>query len=47
MKFVSIIEAKYLDEYKIFLKFDDGVQGVVDFAGYLDGETFSPLKNKD
>ena len=42
-----MIGAEYQDDYKISLKFNDGVIGVVDLNKYLDGEIFEPLKNQE
>ena len=47
MELVSVINAKYKQDFKIFLKFNDGLTGTVNLIPYLDGEVFEPLKNKD
>lgn len=47
MKLITVIDAEYKHDYKISLKFNDGVNGVVDLEKYLDGEVFEPLKNLD
>jgi len=39
-------EAKYQGEYRIWLKFADGVEGEVDLANELWGEMFESLKDK-
>ena len=39
-----IIEAKYLKDYKIWIKFEDGKNGVLDFSNEFDGPIFLPLK---
>jgi hypothetical protein len=39
-------EAKYLGDYRIWLKFTDGVEGEVDLESELWGEVFQPLKDK-
>lgn len=39
-------EAKYQGDYRIWLKFADGVEGEVDLKNELWGEMFEPLKNK-
>jgi hypothetical protein len=38
--------AKYLGDYRIWLKFTDGVEGEVDLESELWGEMFQPLKDK-
>ena len=42
---VHIVEAEYVGDYRIWLRFDDGVEGEVDFAGDLGGPVFQPLRN--
>lgn len=39
-------EAKYRSDYRIWLKFSDGVEGEVDLESELWGEMFEPLKDK-
>ena len=39
-------EAKYKCDYRIWLKFADGVEGEVDLESELWGEMFEPLKDK-
>jgi hypothetical protein len=41
----SVKEAKYINNYKVWLKFHDNKQGEVDLSGYLSGEIFQPLKS--
>ncbi len=43
---VHVGEAKYLHDYVIWLRFNDGAEGEIDLQGELDGEMFAPLKNK-
>ncbi len=38
--------AKYIEDYKIWVAFDDNSQGIVDLSRHLKGEIFKPLKNK-
>lgn len=47
MKAIWIIEAKYLNEFRIYLKFSDGVEGTVDLFKILKGPVFEPLKEKE
>jgi hypothetical protein len=42
---VRVIEARYLGEYRVWLRFDDGLAGEVDLAGALRGPVFEPLKD--
>ncbi len=43
--FIEVIKANYLNGYKIFLEFNDGVSKTVDLENELNGEVFQPLKN--
>jgi len=39
-------KAEYLGDYRVWLKFTDGVEGEVDLESELWGEVFQPLKDK-
>ena len=41
-----IAEAKYAGEYRIWLRFADGVEGEIDLEPELRGEMLEPLKDK-
>jgi hypothetical protein len=41
----TVIRAEYRGEYTICLTFNDGVQSTVDFAQWLHGPVFEPLKD--
>lgn len=41
---VSVVEARHVREYAVWLRFSDGTAGEVDLAGELRGEIFEPLK---
>jgi hypothetical protein len=41
----TVIEAEYRGEYLIRLTFNDGVEETVDFAQWLEGPVFEPLKD--
>jgi hypothetical protein len=43
--FLHVKEAKYVAEYKIWLKFNDEKEGIVNLENELYGEVFTPLKN--
>ena len=47
MILLTVTDAEYKHEFKIFIKFNDGVSGIVDLYNHLDGEVFLPLKNQD
>jgi hypothetical protein len=40
-----ILEAKYVRDYILFLRFSNGTEGVIDFEQELAGEIFEPLKD--
>jgi hypothetical protein len=42
-----ITGVKYVSEYRIWLKLDEGSQGEVDLEDELWGEVFEPLKKKE
>ncbi|MCG8618519.1 MAG: DUF2442 domain-containing protein [Desulfobacterales bacterium] len=39
-----ITDAKYIDGYKLFIRFADGSEGEIDFEPELTGDVFEPLK---
>jgi hypothetical protein len=40
---LRLVEARYVHDYTIWLRWNDGTQGQVDLAGELDGPIFEPL----
>ncbi len=44
---LHVKEAKYLHDYVIWLRFNDGAEGMVDLKDELYGEVFEPLKDID
>ena len=42
----KLTKAEYAGDYRINIKFDDGVEGVIDMENELWGEVFEPLKEK-
>jgi len=40
-------EAKYVNAYIVWLRFEDGVEGEVDLEAELWGEIFEPIKDQD
>lgn len=44
--YAKLIEASYTGDYRVYLKFADGVQGEIDLSGELWGEMYEPLKDK-
>ena len=43
--FVHVEKAKYLEDYKVWLAFNDGAEGEIDLAPELEGEVFEPLRD--
>jgi hypothetical protein len=43
---LHVKEARYLRDYVIWVKFNDGIEGEVDLECELTGEIFGPLKDK-
>ncbi len=39
-------EAKYQSDYRVWLRFEDGIEGEIDLESELWGEMFEPLKDK-
>jgi len=44
---LHVREAKYLHDYTIKLRFNDGAEGEIDLKNELDGEVFETLKDID
>jgi hypothetical protein len=44
---IYIKDAKYLEDYKIEVEFNNGKKGIVNLENELYGAIFEPLKNKD
>jgi hypothetical protein len=42
---LHVIDAQYVRDYILRLKFNDGAEGLVDLADQLYGEMFEPLKD--
>jgi len=40
-----VIDANYVDNYILHIRFSDGSEGEIDFEEELDGEIFKPLKD--
>ena len=44
---VDVVEARYVRDYTVWLKFEDGVEGEVDLSGELHGPVFEPLRDQE
>ena len=42
---LHVVEARYLHDYTVHIRFNDGAEGEVDLSDELEGEIFGPLKN--
>ena len=42
-----LIDARYVQDHTVWLRFADGAEGEVDLSNELDGEVFLPLRDKD
>jgi hypothetical protein len=45
--FLEVTQASYLYDFKLSLKFNNGVEMTVDLEHELKGNVFTPLKDKD
>ena len=45
--FMHVTKARYIENYKVWLSFNDGAEGEVNLASELHGEIFEPLKDID
>lgn len=45
--FLHVTDAKYLHDYTIWLRFNDGAEGEIDLRDVLQGEVFGPLLDVD
>ena len=43
--FTHVTQAKYIDDYRVWLSFNDGAEGEIDLSSELSGEIFEPLKD--
>ena len=43
---LHVNQAKYLEDYRVWLSFDNGISGEIDLFSELWGEMFEPLKDK-
>ncbi len=44
--FLHVTDAKYLEDYKVEVFFDNGRKGVADLVNALEGPVFEALRNK-
>lgn len=41
----DVVEAHYVRDYTVWLRFEDGTEGEIDLSAELDGPIFEPLKD--
>ncbi|MBF0240801.1 MAG: DUF2442 domain-containing protein [SAR324 cluster bacterium] len=44
---LHVTNAKYLEDYRVEVSFNDGRKGIVDLSKSLEGTIFNPLKNRN
>ncbi len=44
--FLHITDAKYIEDYKVEVAFNNGKRGIADLSEALHGDIFEPLKNQ-
>ena len=44
---LHVIDARAVGEYRLYLRFSDGVEGVADLSGFLWGPVFEVLREAD
>ncbi len=44
--FIHVTDVEYLNDYRLRLRFNDGVEGIVDLQPELYGEVFEPLLDR-
>ncbi|MGH9443241.1 MAG: DUF2442 domain-containing protein [Thermoanaerobaculia bacterium] len=42
---VTVLEARYVKNHRLLLRFSDGIEKTVDFSPWLRGEVFEPLRD--
>ena len=45
--FLHVVEARYVRDYTVWLRFSDGVSGEVDLSAELEVPVFGPLRDLD
>lgn len=45
--FLHVVNARYLDEYRLLVRFNNGVEGIIDLEPELHGEVFLPLRDTE
>ena len=45
--FLHVVEARYVHDYTVWLRFNDGTCGEVDLSAELEGPVFEPLRDPE
>ena len=45
--FLHVTDVEHVDQYVLWLRFNDGTEGEIDLADELDGEVFGPLRDPE
>lgn len=45
--FLHVLEGRYVRDYVIWLRFNDGTSGEVDLSAELEGPVFGPLRDRE
>ena len=45
--YYSVIEAKHVHDFTVWVRFEDGTAGEIDLSGELWGEVFEPLRDRE
>jgi hypothetical protein len=43
--FLHVVEARYLEDHRVWVRFNDGAAGAIDLSQELSGPLFEPLKD--
>ena len=43
--FIHVLDARYVRDYVVWLRFSDGAAGEIDLSGELEGPVFGPLRD--
>jgi len=47
MELIDVVEVRYVRDYTVWLKFEDGTAGEVDLTASLRGPVFEPLRDPE
>ena len=42
----DVVEARYVNGYTLWVRFEDGTEGEIDLSSELDGPVFEPLRDQ-